>query len=75
MRIITVKLVSHEVEGWPEEVIKPTVTLGKLYRVDMDSLRLATLKNLDHPEWGQISLFVVTDVDEGFPLPICCLDL
>lgn len=75
MTIIAAVLVGREVPGWPEMVISPTVPLGKRYLVDLDSKGAATLWNLAHPEWGHLKVESVVDVQDGFPLPLCCLRL
>jgi len=66
-------LISRVVPGWPDQVIDQGVPLGKEYRVDLDSLRCATLENRAHPDWGTMQVEAVLDVEDGHPLPVCCL--
>lgn len=66
-------LISRHVPDWPEPLIADHVPLGKVYRVDLDSEDVATLSNRAHPEWGTRELPAITDIDDGFPLPMCCL--
>lgn len=73
MTIVKAVLVTRVVPGWPDEVIRDTVPLGREYRVDLDSERIATLCNLAHPGWGSMDVQAVLDIDAGFPLPVCCL--
>ena len=73
MTIVSAVLIGHEVPGWPEEVISLSVPLGKRYRVDLDSKTSGTLHNTAHPEWGVLDLELISDVEDGFPLPTCCL--
>lgn len=73
MKIATAVLISRVVPGWPDQVIAEHVPLGTAYRIDLDSERVAMLANADHPEWGQRSILAVLDVDDGCPLPVCCL--
>lgn len=73
MKVVRAVLIGRDVPGWPEAVIVDTVPLGRVYRVDLDSKDLATLRNLAHPEWGTVEIQAVVDVDDGFPLPVCCL--
>ena len=73
MRIVPAVLIGRVVPGWPDQVISDFVPLGKEYRIDLDSRRVATLHNKAHPEWGSMQVEAVLDVDDGFPLPVCCL--
>jgi hypothetical protein len=73
VRIVRAVLVSRVVPGWPDEVILESVPLGREYRIDLNSRRVATLRNAEHPEWGQMQVEAVVDLDDGFPLPVCCL--
>jgi hypothetical protein len=66
-------LVSRVVPGWPETLISESVPLGKCYRVETDSVRRATLYNAAHPEWGEQHILAILDIDDGHPLPLCCL--
>ncbi len=73
MKIATAVLIAHDVDGWPIPVLSPHVPLGKRYRVDLDSIAVATLSNPDHPEWGELKMQAIVDIDDGHPLPLCCL--
>jgi hypothetical protein len=73
MRIVRAELISRVVPGWPDQVIRDSVPLGREYRIDLDSKRVATLENRAHPEWGVMQVEAVREVDAGFPLPVCCL--
>lgn len=72
-RVGTAVLIGYTVPGWPIDAISRRVPLGKRYRVDLDSERLATLGNLEHPEWGTLRVRAIQDIDAGWPLPVCCL--
>jgi hypothetical protein len=73
MRIVTAVLINRVVPGWPDQVIHNSVPLGRAYRVDLDAGCVATLRNLEHPEWGALPVEAVLDVDAGSLLPVCCL--
>jgi hypothetical protein len=73
VRIVTAMLISRVVPGWPDQVILDSVPLGKEYRIDLDSRRVATLKNREHPDWGTMQVEAVVEIDDGFPLPVVCL--
>lgn len=75
MRITTAVLIAHDLPGWPIPVIAHRVPLGKRYRVDLDSIGVATLENPEHPEFGTLRLDAIRDIDDGFPLPLACLRL
>lgn len=75
MRLATATLISYDVPGWPDNVIDHTVPLGKRYRVDLDTKGPGTLANTAHPEWGRLTIDLIVDVDDGFPLPVCCLQI
>jgi hypothetical protein len=75
MRIVPAVLISRVVPGWPDQVILDEVPLGREYRIDLDSLKVATLANAAHPEWGTMQIEAVRDVDDGFPLPVVCLKI
>lgn len=73
MTIVRATLIAHRHPDWPIPVMSESIPLGKVYRIDLDSERLAVLGNRDHPEWGTLDVLAVLDVDEGHPLPVCCL--
>ena len=75
MRIVSALLVSRVVPGWPDQVILDEVPLGHEYRIDLDSLKVATLRNAAHPEWGSLQVEAVRDVDDGYALPVVCLKI
>ena len=73
MKIVTAILVSRVVPGWPDQVIRDDVPLGREYRINLDALGVATLQSQAHPEWGTREVEAVQDIDGAGPLPTCCL--
>ena len=76
MRIVSALLVSRVVPGWPDQVIPDSIPLGREYRVDLDSVRVGTLRQREHPEWSPITLSTIAladNPDNWFRLPLCCL--